>query len=197
MEYGFPVHVPLVIGVDAGATSTRCLVSTIDGMVVGRGRAGGANRNSSGGRPAEALTFALRAALDVLDPTRVALGVVAYRRPPAALGLLAPLVSTAAQAGDEVARRIVEMATAYLLHALEAVSRRVQLSNRPAIVLAGSVLLDTGPVAERVRAGIWERFRVTPTEARDGAAGAAALAIAGLTGVPVDHAVHGRLTAEA
>ncbi|UWZ38866.1 hypothetical protein Drose_11945 [Dactylosporangium roseum] len=327
------MNVPLVAGVDAGATSTRCLVSTIDGMIVGRGRSGGANQNSSGGRPAVALAEALRAALDGVDPARVALGVVgaagaasagrvearqaaeeawltvglsgggvrsvtdlevafaagtgqpagllllsgtgaaavafdagvarkrcdgygwllgdegsavwlgrealravlcgldgrgpatrltgpvtdaleavahpdpdehaqalvrvAYRRPPASLGLLAPLVSTAAEAGDQVAVRIVETAAAHLLHGLEAVSRRVRLSGPPAVVLAGSVLLRPGPVADRVRAGVEERFRVAPTEARDGAAGAAALAIAALTGAPVDRAVHARLTAAA
>jgi glucosamine kinase len=333
MQYGVPVRVPLVIGVDAGATSTRCVLSTVEGAVVGRGGAGGANQNSSGGSPAEALTAALRAALGRVDPGRVALGVVgaagaaaagraealqaaeeawraaglsgggvrsvtdlevafaagtalragllllsgtgaaavafqdgvphkrcdgygwllgdegsavwlgrealravlcgldgrgpatlltgpvtaaldavahpdpdehaqalvrvAYRRPPASLGLLAPLVNTAAGAGDEAALRIVEMAAAHLLHSLSAVSRRVELPDRPAIVLGGSVLLHAGPVADRVRGGIRERFRVAPSEARDGAAGAAVLAIAGLTGGPVDDAVHARLTAGA
>ncbi|MEV4516426.1 BadF/BadG/BcrA/BcrD ATPase family protein [Dactylosporangium sp. NPDC049525] len=322
------MRVPLVVGVDAGATSTRCLVSTVDGTVLGRGRAAGANQNSSGGRPAEALETALRMALAGLDPAAVAAGVigaagaasagraearaaaeeawhaagltgdprsvtdlevafaagtgrqegllllsgtgaaamafrdgapfrrcdgygwllgdegsavwlgrealravlraldgrgpatlltgpvttaleaeahvdpqehaqalvrVAYRRPPAALGLLAPLVGTASDAGDDVARGIVEAAAEHLLHALDVVSRGGPPEGSP-VVLAGSVLLAGGPVAELVRAGVRQRCKVTPAEARDGAAGAAALAIAACTGEPVGDAVHARLT---
>ena len=337
MQYGVPVRTPLVVGVDAGATSTRCLVSTADGTVLGRGRAAGANQNSSGGRPADALAAALRMALEGLDPAAVALGVigaagaaaagraearqaaeeawhatgltgdlrsvtdlevafaagtghgdgllllsgtgaaavafrggaahrrcdgygwllgdegsavwlgrealrgvlcaldgrgpatlltdpvtaamhapgiakaphppddpeahaqalvrVAYRRPPAALGLLAPLVGAAAEAGDEVARRIAETAAAHLLHALDVVSRRGGGEAGSPVVLAGSVLLNPGPVADLVRAGIRERFEAAPAEAHDGAAGAAALAIAALTGAPAGDMVHARLTA--
>jgi glucosamine kinase len=66
----------LVVGIDAGATSTRCVVATLDGEVVGRGTAGGANRNSSGGGVAEALGAALRAALRPADVPAVRLGVV-------------------------------------------------------------------------------------------------------------------------
>ncbi|GAA3204865.1 BadF/BadG/BcrA/BcrD ATPase family protein [Dactylosporangium siamense] len=329
MQYGVRVRTPLVVGVDAGATSTRCLVSAIDGTVLGRGHAAGANQNSSGGRPAEALAGALRMALDGLDPADVALGVigaagaaaagaaearqaaeeawhatglrgalhsvtdlevafsagtshrqgllllagtgaaavafrdgvpfvrcdgygwllgdegsavwqgrealravlcaldgrgpatlltgpvtaaldvdaqddpeghaqalvrVAYRRPPAALGLLAPLVGAAAGAGDEVARGIAAAAAGHLLHALDVVARRAGRPDGSPVVLAGSVLLTAGPVAALVRTGIQERFGAGPAEARDGAAGAAALAVAALTGSPVGAAVHARLT---
>jgi N-acetylglucosamine kinase-like BadF-type ATPase len=325
MQYGVPVRVPLVVGVDAGATSTRCLVSTVDGTVLGRGRAAGANQNSSGGSPTEALRAALRMAMQGLDPQDVAAGVigaagaasagraearaaaeaawhatgltgdlrsvtdlevafaagtakragllllsgtgaaavafrdgvpfrrcdgygwllgdegsavwlgrealravlrsldgrgpatlltgpvtaalqadlnddpqeqaqallrVAYRRPPAALGLLAPLVGTASEAGDEMAGQLVAAAAEHLLHALDVIARH----GGPPIVLAGSVLLNQGPVAELVRAGILRRFAVAPAEARDGAAGAAVIAIAGCTGAPVGDAVHARLT---
>jgi len=66
----------LVVGVDAGATSTRCVVATLDGTVVGRGTAGGANRNSSGGELGRALRGALTAALASADPAAVRLGVL-------------------------------------------------------------------------------------------------------------------------
>jgi hypothetical protein len=61
------------------------------------------------------------------------------------------------------------------------------------VVLAGSVLLSPGPVARAVRAGVLARTGVEPREAVDGAAGAAALAIARLTGRPVSEVVHARL----
>ncbi|MET7426113.1 BadF/BadG/BcrA/BcrD ATPase family protein [Dactylosporangium sp. NPDC005555] len=346
------MHAPLVAGIDAGATSTRCVVATADGVVLGRGRSSGANQNSSGGRPAQALEQALREALRGIDPASVAAGVVgaagaasagraearaaaeeawhaaglsgaprsvtdlevafaagtprkdgllllsgtgaaavafrdrvphrrcdgygwllgdegsavwqgrealravlraldgrgpatgltepaiamlrtpastepatampgspagtepaiamlrtpagtdpqeraqalvrvAYRRPPAELGLLAPLVGQAALDGDAVARAIVEEAAAHLLHSLGTVAG----GGAETVVLAGSVLLTAGPVADLVRAGVSRRFRVEPAEARDGAAGAVVLAIAALTGVPVSNAVHTRLTA--
>ncbi|MDG6104038.1 hypothetical protein Daura_12655 [Dactylosporangium aurantiacum] len=326
------MRVPLVVGVDAGATSTRCLVSTVDGTVLGRGRAAGANQNSSGGSPARALAEALGAALRGLDPAAVALGVigaagaasagreearqaareawqaaglageprsvtdlevafaagtgrpdgllllsgtgaaavafragvphrrcdgygwllgdegsavwlgrealravlcaldgrgpatlltdpvtaalevaghadpdehaqalirVAYRRPPATLGLLAPLVGPAAAAGDEVAAGLVAAAAERLLHAVDTVARRGGLPRGSPVVLAGSVLLTPGPVATAVRAGVADRFGAPPAEARDGAAGAAALAVAALTGAPAGDAVHARLTGAA
>ncbi|MGA5298988.1 BadF/BadG/BcrA/BcrD ATPase family protein [Nucisporomicrobium flavum] len=65
----------LVVGVDAGATSTRCVVATPDGVVVGRGAAGGANVNSSGGDAAGALAAALRTALSTVDPAEIRTGV--------------------------------------------------------------------------------------------------------------------------
>jgi N-acetylglucosamine kinase-like BadF-type ATPase len=326
MQYGVRVDALLVVGVDAGATSTRCVVATPDGTVLGRGTAPGANQNSSGGSPARALEAAIRAALDGLDPAAVAAGVigaagaaaagraearaaaqeawranhlggsvhsgtdlevafaagtprrdgllllagtgaaavafrdgaahrrcdgygwllgdegsavwqgrealravlraldgrgpataltgpvtealqaqahddpqehaqalirVAYRRPPATLGLLAPLVGGAARDGDPVARAVAEAAAEHLLHALDVVAGE----GSHAVVLAGSVLLTDGLVACMVRDGVRRRFQVEPAEARNGAAGAAALAIARLTGAPVSDAVHLRLTA--
>jgi glucosamine kinase len=319
----------IVVGVDAGATTTRCVVATTEGVVLARGEAGGANQNSSAGRPADALTAALRAALSEVDIGRVGLGVVgsagggpagrseardateaawravglpgtvrsatdlevafaagtstgtgllllagtgaaavafrhfvpshrsdgygwllgdegsavwigrealrsvlatldgrrrapttliravtdlfgveasddpdthaqrlmrvAYRQPPAALGQLAPLVNDAATRGDPLAVSIVDAAAEHLLNTFEAVVRRGGTSGSPTVVLAGSVLLSPGPVADRVRAGLAERFGVTPMAAHDGAAGAAARAIAHLTGQPIDDAVHARL----
>jgi hypothetical protein len=57
------------------------------------------------------------------------------------------------------------------------------------------VLLGGGPVADAVRAGVERRYGVAPAAAADGAAGAAALAIARLRGEPVPATVHSRLTA--
>ena len=66
----------LVVGVDAGGTSTRCVVTTLDGTPVGRGHGDGANQHSSTGDPAENLTTALREALCGVDPAEVAGGVL-------------------------------------------------------------------------------------------------------------------------
>ena len=69
----------LVLGVDAGGTSTRAVVATTAGEVVGRGSGPGANPNSARD-PAGALAGALRAALAEvdpdLDPGRIAAGVL-------------------------------------------------------------------------------------------------------------------------
>lgn len=65
----------LVVGVDAGGTSTRCVVASDDGTVIGRGEAAGANQRSSDGDPVGALSDALRGSLSDLDPARVATGV--------------------------------------------------------------------------------------------------------------------------
>ncbi len=64
----------VVVGVDAGATGTRCLVVSEEGLVLRSGRAPGANQRSSGDAWAESLVQALRAALSGIDPERVAAG---------------------------------------------------------------------------------------------------------------------------
>ncbi|WP_433236974.1 N-acetylglucosamine kinase [Streptosporangium sp. CA-135522] len=64
----------LVIGVDGGGTSTRCVVATESGEVAGRGYGKGANTLSAAD-PGGSLRAALRAALGNLDPRRVAGGV--------------------------------------------------------------------------------------------------------------------------
>ncbi|WP_203927575.1 N-acetylglucosamine kinase [Virgisporangium ochraceum] len=315
----------LVVGVDAGGTSTRCVVATLDGTVVARGRAGGANKNSSGGRLAETLGAALGPALSTVDREQVALGVLgaagaggaggpvfraaadeawsdaglggevvtvtdlevayaagtaaptgtlliagtgaiaarfeggvpvrradgygwllgdegsavwigvrglravladldgrdrrtalvdpacaalgverpdddealaqallaaAFARPPADLGAFARDVSAAADAGDGVAQAICHAAADRLLRTLST----VEPPPHAPVVLGGSVLLSPGPVAREVRAGIAAGLGIDPREAVDGAAGAAALAIARVTGAPVAADVHARLT---
>ncbi|GAA3125515.1 BadF/BadG/BcrA/BcrD ATPase family protein [Planomonospora alba] len=67
----------LILGVDAGGTSSRALVSTPGGAVVGRGLAGGGNPMALG--PADAfahLAAAVRQALAGMDPGRVEAAVV-------------------------------------------------------------------------------------------------------------------------
>ena len=323
----------LVVGVDAGGTVTRCLVAAVNGAVLARGSAGGASQRSSGGRPADALAAALRAALSDVDTQRVVGGVVgaagagsagrstaraaateawravglpgqvitvtdlevafaagspagsglllvagtgaaaaalrdgvivhrcdgygwllgdeggavwiglrglravlagldgragptalagpitarllgpepaptdpaehaqallgaAYAMPPAGLGRLAPLVATAAEAGDLAAKRIVDDAARRLLAALAAVAKASTAAavGPEAVVLAGSVLLSPGPVRDAVRAGVRKMFGTEARPAADGTAGAAALAIARWQGRPVSAAVHARLT---
>ncbi len=62
--------VDAIVGVDAGGTSTRCVVATLDGTVLSRGRAGGANHFSSPD-PSAALRAALSEALDAAGDIRV------------------------------------------------------------------------------------------------------------------------------
>ncbi|MER5324989.1 N-acetylglucosamine kinase [Streptosporangium roseum] len=64
----------LVIGVDGGGTSTRCVVATESGEVAGRGYGKGANTLSAAD-PGASLRAALRAALGSLAPERVTGGV--------------------------------------------------------------------------------------------------------------------------
>nr|GID81261.1 N-acetylglucosamine kinase [Actinoplanes derwentensis] len=66
----------MVIGVDAGATTTRCVVATVDGTVVGRGAGGGANRNSSGGEVSASIETALTGALRSVDRAAITAGVL-------------------------------------------------------------------------------------------------------------------------
>lgn len=315
----------MVIGVDAGATTTRCVVATLDGVVAGRGRASGANRNSSGGKITQVLWTALDEALRSVDRTEIVHGVLgvagssgagtdffrtavegawraagltgdpvmvtdlevayaagttapdgvlllsgtgavsarveggrlrqrcdgygwllgdegsavwiglralraalaaldgrgeptalvrvacdhfavgagttreetaqalltaAFSVPPAALGRLAPATSAAADQEDPAAVRICAAAADRLLHTFDSV--------RPApgadTVIAGSVLLNDGPVSRTVRAGLLARTGAEPRRAHDGAGGAAALAVARFTGAPVPPVVHTRLT---
>jgi glucosamine kinase len=100
-----------------------------------------------------------------------------YAGPPAALGALAPLVSTAAEEGDAVARQIVDEAAECLLRDADAVRPALAgLGSPHGLVVAGS-LLERGPVADAVRAGLTRRFGAAPAVAGDGTLGAARLAV--------------------
>ncbi|HEY8481963.1 MAG TPA: BadF/BadG/BcrA/BcrD ATPase family protein [Spirillospora sp.] len=98
-----------------------------------------------------------------------------YGRPPAALGRLGPVVAAAAAAGDPVARRITEEAAQWLLRDVDAVRPALSDPSAP-VVMHGSVLRE-GPVADAVRTGLRDRFRVAPRCAGDGAIGAAGMAL--------------------
>ncbi|MCO5998780.1 ATPase [Actinoallomurus sp. WRP9H-5] len=107
-----------------------------------------------------------------------------YGGPPAGLGRAAPLVTAAAAAGDEVARRIVAEAAEWLLADVDAVRPALEEiigagrdgGSGPGVVVAGS-LLEEGPIAEAVRAGLRERFGADASVAGDGTLGATRLAL--------------------
>ena len=136
---------------------------------------------------------------DVGDRTTLAqrvIGIVDLMRP-AELGRLAPLVSRAAEAGDPVAARISAAAVDGLMETLGAVHEGPAAGGvgvGAAVVLAGSVLLQPGPVRSGVRLGVLDRWGVEPHDAGDGAGGAATMALR-RAGHPVTAGVHARLTA--
>jgi glucosamine kinase len=102
--------------------------------------------------------------------------------PPTTLARLAPLLSTACADGDPVAEAIADRATEHLSATLSAV--RGPDTTTP-IVLAGSVLTNPTPVAERVRRMLRERWPTADVvPALDGAAAAAWLALARIGPVP-------------
>ncbi|MEY9931187.1 glucosamine kinase [Catenulispora sp. GP43] len=102
--------------------------------------------------------------------------------PPTALARLAPLLSTACQAADPVAEAIADRAVEHLAQTLSTVRSSGAASP---IVLAGSILTNPTPVAERVRRMLRERWPDAPvSEALDGAAAAAWLALARVGPVP-------------
>src|SRR5690625_350988 len=70
----------VVLGVDAGGTSTRCAVASPEGEVLGYGRAAGANLFSSDA-PAAAFEQALREALAKLEAPEVRHAVFGLRAP--------------------------------------------------------------------------------------------------------------------
>jgi N-acetylglucosamine kinase-like BadF-type ATPase len=102
--------------------------------------------------------------------------------PPTDLARLAPLLTTACAAGDPVAQAVADRATEHLATSLATV--RGPAAATP-IVLAGSILTHPTPVADRVRRMLAERWPAAPvSEALDGAAAAAWLALARLGPVP-------------
>jgi N-acetylglucosamine kinase-like BadF-type ATPase len=68
---------PLVLGLDIGGTTSRALLADLDGHRLGSGTAAGGNPTAHQASEAfAAVESALRAALDGVDPTRVAVAVV-------------------------------------------------------------------------------------------------------------------------
>ncbi|WP_194920747.1 N-acetylglucosamine kinase [Catenulispora rubra] len=116
------------------------------------------------------------------QPTARDLVAAVMAEPPTALARLAPLLSTACADGDPVAEAIADRAAEHLTATLSTV--RGPDTATP-IVLAGSVLTNPTPVAERVRRTLrarWPAAEVLP--ALDGAAAAAWLALARIGPVP-------------
>ncbi|NIL63896.1 N-acetylglucosamine kinase [Salinispora arenicola] len=67
----------VVVGLDAGGTTTRATTLSLDGRRLGTGRAGGGNPTSHGIDTALGeIRTALRAALDGLDPARIQAGAI-------------------------------------------------------------------------------------------------------------------------
>jgi len=81
--------VDAVVGVDVGGTTTRCLVVSAAGAMLGSGQAGGGSIRSSSGLPAEQLALALSAALSGLSPASVRAGVFGIAGSGTAAGSLA------------------------------------------------------------------------------------------------------------
>ncbi|ACU70862.1 ATPase BadF/BadG/BcrA/BcrD type [Catenulispora acidiphila DSM 44928] len=102
--------------------------------------------------------------------------------PPTALARLAPLLTAACEGGDAVAKAIADRAVEHLAATLTTV--RGPDATSP-IVLAGSVLTNPTPVAERVRRMLRERWPdAEVSRALDGAAAAAWLALARIGPMP-------------
>lgn len=132
----------MVIGVDAGGTTTRCVLADLAGRHVGEGRSRGLNQHSSGGRAADHLTDAISEALGAHPPSAVRGGVLA--------------IAGAGEAGLATARRDVDQAW-----------RSLGLGGTPTVVpdvlatfaagtdeAAGSVLVaGTGAIAAAVSDG--------------------------------------------
>jgi glucosamine kinase len=84
----------LVLGIDAGGTSTRAVVASLDGARLGTGRAGGGNPTTHGvGSACAAIAEAVGRALQGLDPAHVSAGVIGlagsapFRQEPGAVAL--------------------------------------------------------------------------------------------------------------
>lgn len=120
------------------------------------------------------LTRAVTAALEPGAPTGVstvdgdAIVTAVYRRPPRHLAALAPLVTSAAAAGDRKARDILDAAAAHLHATVE------RVRGEGPLVLAGGVLRHCAPVRE----GLLRRLgpEITTSTAGPGELGAARLA---------------------
>ncbi|HTJ38832.1 MAG TPA: BadF/BadG/BcrA/BcrD ATPase family protein [Dactylosporangium sp.] len=65
----------VVVGVDAGGTASKAVVTDLSGAVLGRGAAGPGNPSAAGVSAARAIGSALRSALLRIDPATVAAGV--------------------------------------------------------------------------------------------------------------------------
>ncbi|GAA3801424.1 BadF/BadG/BcrA/BcrD ATPase family protein [Sphaerisporangium flaviroseum] len=131
------------------------------------------NASGSGEAPARPIVSGEAPAQPIVSGEALAQAIVAavYGGEPARLGTLSPVVEAAAREGDRVALTILDDAARLLVRTLETVG-----PGDPGlpVVLAGSLLTRPTLVAERVRESLPGRLVVL---SRDGAAGAAALAL--------------------
>lgn len=102
-----------------------------------------------------------------------------YTQPPIALRRFAGLVPAAAEAGDRVARRIVDRSVRLLVDTFAAMADEVSRFEGP-IVLAGQLLVAPGPIRREVGRRIEARYGRAPVVAGNSAGGAAWLAISEL-----------------
>lgn len=115
-------------------------------------------------------------------PTSRRLIDVIMRRPHMTLATYAPLVTTAADAGDPAATALLEEAAAHLVTTIASVHDN---GEHTPIVLAGSLLTAGTVVGTRVRERLTEIFPAAPlSTASDGVGGAAWLAARGLVTDP-------------
>lgn len=100
-----------------------------------------------------------------------------YTQPPIALRRFAGLVPAAAEAGDRVAKRIVDRSVRLLVDTFAAVFDELPLTGDAPIVLAGQLLVAPGPIQREVSRRIATRYGRVPVVAGNSAGGAAWLAI--------------------
>jgi len=154
------------------------------GVWIGIRAASAALAAMDGRGPATRLAELVPAALGVAAEPQAIVAAV-YAAPPSALGALAPVVLAAAD--DAVAISIVARAAAALVETVAAVA------GEGPVVLAGGLIEAETPVSVLVKAALADR---KPVVARDGAAGAAALALHA-TGTPTALAAHRELVSSA
>lgn len=162
---------PVLLGVDAGGTSTRALACDEAGAVLGRSQAGGANLRSSLGEPEANLRAAIAGCLQGRAPDAVCVGLagVQARRDEAVA-----LVERACATAGVTARPMV-------VTDLEIAFRSVSSSPRGRLLLAGTGAIAAGfddwqPVARRdglgwllgdTGSGVWLGRRVLRAVAAD------------------------------
>lgn len=133
----------------------------------------------TGGRSLHGLPEAVLAEAFDEPPTGTPLDIahrlitVANADTPIRLARFAPLVSTAAQQGDGIARTITAHAAELLV--AQALAAREPGEDTP-VVLVGSVLSERGPVSDGVRAGLHGVHGLDVLTSADGVLGAAWLA---------------------
>jgi N-acetylglucosamine kinase-like BadF-type ATPase len=116
----------------------------------------GAVRARDGRGPRTRLERDVPAAFGLRSPAQVTAAMYTGRIPEKRIGILSPVVFAAADAGDAVARRIVDRLADELVVMAGAMIRRLHLSRRdPDVVLGGGVFRTREPVFwERIRDGV-------------------------------------------